>query len=283
MRLLIFLFFFWTSAAFAQSLPDIQNNRVNDYADLLMPEQQAALTDEIDAFRVETQAEIVVLTLNSLAESAPDLSLEEFATQLFDSWRIDGANQSDGVLVLVLRDDRIMRIELGASYAHDWDAVAQRVVDEYFLPPLRQNDFARGIQQGVFAIMDQIVVPFQDDPDATGPGWGEIYSLWLIVALGLGLALYNGRQRLGDEMARFRNCPNCQQRGLRQSRAVRIPATITYPGTGIRRIQCPHCGYLDEAAYKIPQVPRRYNGHSGTGGGSSGGSSGGGGGASGRF
>ena len=57
---------------------------------------------------------MTIITLESQAPYAPDETLEEFATNLFNNWGIGDAARNDGILVLVLPDDRAMRIELGA-------------------------------------------------------------------------------------------------------------------------------------------------------------------------
>ena len=57
-----------------------------------------------------------IITLESQAPYAPDETLEEFATNLFNDSGIGDATRNDGILVLVLPDDRAMRIERGAGY-----------------------------------------------------------------------------------------------------------------------------------------------------------------------
>jgi uncharacterized protein len=61
------------------------------------------------------------------------MTLEAFATALFNHWGVGKAETNDGVMILVFRDDRAMRLELGAAYGRDWDRVAQDVVERNFL------------------------------------------------------------------------------------------------------------------------------------------------------
>jgi len=280
MRVLFLFFFFWTSSALGQTFPEHQSTTVNDFAGLLDAAEVSRLSAQLDDLRRETGVEMTVLTLNTQSEYAPRLTLERFATRLFDEWGIGDAYRNDGLLVLILRNDRAMRIELGAAYARDWDRVAEHIVEDTFLPAFSTGDYPRGIAQGVTAIIDQIIGPFQ--AGETAPGWGfPIPSEAAIIFAVLGvIGLISGRRRIGDGLARLRKCPNCGRRGLHQTRNVQFPATATNSGAGIRRLRCDHCDYDVETTYFIQ---RHYSNSGDSSGGGFGGGSSGGGGASGRW
>jgi uncharacterized protein len=77
---------------------------------------------------------LTVVTLKSQKPYAPGETLEDFATNLFDDWGIGDATRNDGILVLVLPNDRAMRIELGAGYDASWNNEAGRLIDRSYLP-----------------------------------------------------------------------------------------------------------------------------------------------------
>lgn len=276
MRLLFSLsfFFLWLGAAFAQSYPEYQSTTVNDLANLLNATDEAALSEQLNQLRQNTGIEMTVLTLDTQSDFAPDQSLEQFATGLFNHWGIGDARRNDGVLVMILRDDRAMRIELGAAFAHEWDGVAARVIDDHFVGAFADGEYAQGIIDGTAAVKAEIILPFlagQDAPEK--PKNNNTWIIGLFVALATAIS---GRQFIGDSLARFRTCPRCGARGLRQSRHTTMEANTTVAGSGMRRVHCTHCDYVEEFSYVISRKSK--NSFGGFGGGSSGG-----GGASGRW
>jgi uncharacterized protein len=259
----------------AQSFPDPTSTTVNDFADLLPEQAERDLSARLARLERETGVELTIVTLPSQADFAPGLTLEAFATALFDRWGVGKAETDDGVMILVLRDDRAMRLELGAAYGRDWDRVAQDVVERDFLNAFATGDYVRGLEWGTERTIERIVLPFREGAEAPGGGW---LRDWMI---GLGMfgavLLAMSRRRIGDMLARFRRCPNCGRHGLRQVRSVITAATGVLPGTGERVRSCRYCDFEERDSYAIP-VRRASSRSSGFGGGRSGG-----GGASGRW
>lgn len=272
----LFLALFMATSATAQSFPEYTSITVNDFADLLGPEDEAALSADLDALRKDTGVEMTVVTLERQADFAPDLSMEAFATQLFDAWGVGNADRNDGVMVLVLRQDRAMRIELGAAFGRDWDKAAARVVDGTFLPAFREGDYAAGIMAGSQATIDDIVRPFLAGTEPPSGVEGPEVGLWLFGGIAAFFTLLIARRRIGDFMARFRTCPSCGARALRQTSRTIRSATKTATGRGRRRVICQMCDYTHESEYIIPK-------RSSSSGSSFGGGRSGGGGASGRW
>ncbi|MEW5740569.1 MAG: TPM domain-containing protein [Myxococcota bacterium] len=100
---------------------------------------------------------IVVVTISRVSDYG-EASVEALATRWFNAWNIGtlglekGANQ--GILLLVAVEDRRARIELGADWAHDWDAHAQRIMDGTIVPQFKAGNFSRGIVDGVEALLE---------------------------------------------------------------------------------------------------------------------------------
>lgn len=271
MKTYIILFLLSASAAFSQTYPEYHSTTVNDQADLLSASDEAVLSEQLSTLRRDTGVEMTVLTLATQSDYAPDQTMEQFATGLFNHWGIGDADRNDGVLVLILSDDRAMRIELGASYARDWDAAAVQVIDDHFLGAFSDGDYPRGILEGSAAVRDEIVLPFlagQDAPERTGSTQN-----WPFIALIAMVMLFNVRRYIGDGLVRLRKCPSCGHRSLRQTRRTTMAASRTASGSGIRNVSCSRCMHSRDYAYVIPRVS------SGSSGGFGGGRSGGGGGS----
>lgn len=274
MRRIIAVLLLLASPLWAQTYPDYVRTTVTDSADLLTDAQEAALDSKLSTLRQDTGIEFAVLTLPSQAPFAPDITFESFATGLFNHWGIGNATRNDGILVLVLSEDRAMRIELGAGYGRDWDRVAAEVINRSFLPAFADDDYAAGITDGVDDVIASIASPFADGSAA--PVTDTNLPSWMVVIAFLGSFLIIGRQKLADLMTRFRRCPVCGNRGLSRTRKTLRKPTKSNAGSGEILTRCSQCRYRDVQPYTLSRTRS-------SSGGSFGGGRSGGGGASGRW
>lgn len=264
----------------AVSYPVYENTYVNDYANAIEDGAEGRITTALRTLREETGIEATVLTLYTRWGSGSG-TLEEFATALFNNWGIGDAQRNDGILVLVVTEDREMRIELGTGYGHSFDREAQDIIDRVFIPAFKQGDFSTGIEDGTGAVIERIArvqaageaPPARDVNAGTGALLAWIVGMATIAVFG---ATLFGR-RISD---RFRKCPQCGERGMHTERNILQSATRAATGLGERTVTCPHCGYSATNQYTIPRISRASSSSSG---GSFGGGSSSGGGASGRW
>ncbi len=98
----------------------------------------------------DEQIAVFVVTIPSLADyDAAGYSIEGYAADLFDEWGIGFEDRNYGMLLLVARDDRKARIELGADWGRSYDRKAKQVMDTLIIPAFKRNEFSLGIVQGV--------------------------------------------------------------------------------------------------------------------------------------
>jgi uncharacterized protein len=84
-------------------------------------------------------------------------TIEQFGIRLAEAWKIGRGGVDDGVIVIVAKEDRKMRIEVGYGLEGAIpDAVAKRIVAEIMAPQFRQGDFAGGLHAAVLAVGKQI-------------------------------------------------------------------------------------------------------------------------------
>lgn len=280
-RLFALLFILWPAFAAAQSWPVHENIYVNDYANVIEEGAEQRITAQLKALREQTGVEATVLTIYTRWGFESTGSLEAFATGLFNNWGIGNAERNDGILILVVSEDREMRIELGSGYGSGFNREAQDIVDRVFLPEFRDGDFSNGIETGTDAVIARIAqVQAAGGEPAADSGGGSGGGGWLFGAIAaifggvIALAVFGRRIR-----DRFARCPSCGRRGIHTVKNVLEKATSTSTGEGERDVTCPHCGYHDVVRYTIPMVTRS----SSSSGGSFGGGSSSGGGASGRW
>ncbi|MDF1872456.1 TPM domain-containing protein [Vannielia sp.] len=269
-------------AATAQNYPDFESPYINDYAGLLPPEVEAELTTALTNLREETGVEATVLTIFSTADYGHYDEIEPFATGLFNQWGIGDAESNNGILILVARADRTMRIELGAGYGAAYDKLAARVIDSSFLPAFREDRYSDGIRTGTLEVITRIAQPFaagQPAPAAApSSGKGGGFIGWIIGGV---VALFAGLLIFGRKITnRFRTCPQCGAKGtITTTKRTIQAATRSGSGTGERTQTCSKCGYNNVVPYTISRITKSSSSSSG---GFSGGKSSGGG-ASGKW
>ncbi len=174
----------------AQPIPAL-TGRVVDQADLLSVGMEAQLADLLAAYESTTTHQVVVLTIPSLDGEA----IETYATRVFRAWALGREDADNGVLLLVARDDRELRIEVGYGLEPSLsDAEAGRIIRNVIVPLFREGDFEGGIYSGVTAIMSAADARFAPPAPAVAPGrrfgGGEAFAsvvllLGLLAALGL--------------------------------------------------------------------------------------------------
>lgn len=143
----------FSNASLTQSLeksfPQYSNIYVNDYANLLNTDAEQRIKNDLIELFSHSNIQMTVLTIPTINDYAPRSSIEAFATRLFNHWGIGDKNRNDGVLILVARNDRKMRIEIGSSYEKSWDKKMKRIIDDVFIPDFKQDNYQSGIEKGV--------------------------------------------------------------------------------------------------------------------------------------
>lgn len=152
-----------------QPVPALQA-RVTDLTATLSAAQARALEDRLAAFEAAHGSQIVVLLLRS---TAPE-DIAAYAFRVADAWKIGRRELGDGVLLLVAKDDRKVRIEVARALEGAVpDLAAWRIIDGAITPAFRRGDFAGGIDAGVEALFALIRGEHLPAPErATGAGDG---------------------------------------------------------------------------------------------------------------
>jgi uncharacterized protein len=132
--------------AFAAPTFPALTGRVVDDANLLSPEEEQALTQELKALEDKSSDQLVVVTLPSLQ----GYEIEDFGYQLGRHWGIGTAKLDNGVLLIVAPNERKVRIEVGYGLEPILtDALTKIIIENGILPRFRAGDFPGGIKDGV--------------------------------------------------------------------------------------------------------------------------------------
>jgi uncharacterized protein len=126
---------------------------VNDFAGLLSNDYIFELESNLQNFEKETGAEIAVVTVENLQET----TVEDFAVRLFENWGIGKKDKDNGLLLLVAKQERKIRLEVGYGLEPIiTDGRAGRIIREQMQTPFRQDNYQGGINAAVTQIQDYI-------------------------------------------------------------------------------------------------------------------------------
>jgi uncharacterized protein len=142
----------------AQSLPvPPLSGRVVDQTATLSASEQAALTQTLQAFEARKGSQLTVLIVPT---TAPE-PIESYSLRVAEQWKLGRKKVDDGALLIVAKNDRTMRIEVGYGLEGALnDAVSKRIISEIITPHLAQGDFYGGISAGI----DQMIRVIDGEP-----------------------------------------------------------------------------------------------------------------------
>jgi uncharacterized protein len=127
--------------------------RVTDLTGTLSAEQSQALESKLAAFEAKKGSQIAVLIVPT---TQPE-DIAEFGIKVADLWRIGRKGVDDGLILIIAKDDRKLRLEVGYGLEGVIpDAIAKRITSETIKPYFKNGDFVGGIDAGVNQIMGLI-------------------------------------------------------------------------------------------------------------------------------
>lgn len=128
---------------------------VMDQAGLLQSRSVSQLNTLLKQYRKQTGVQIAILTV-------PDLQgevIEQASIQVADQWKLGDRDKDNGLLILLAKKERKIRIEVGQGLEGDIpDAYAKRVIDNIMTPHFKQGDFLRGLYFGI-ARLSELATP----------------------------------------------------------------------------------------------------------------------------
>ena len=161
-------------------VPALQH-RVTDLTHTLTPDQQSQLEAKLASFEQQKGSQIAVLIMGS---TKPE-EIEQYSIRVVDAWKLGREKQDDGVLVLVAKDDRKMRIEVGYGLEGPIpDLIAKRIITEIMVPSFRQGDYYGGINNAVEQLMRLISGERLPEPAHSKPNGGKLWDMMYLLFIG---------------------------------------------------------------------------------------------------
>ncbi|WP_314951711.1 YgcG family protein [Bradyrhizobium cosmicum] len=144
---LLFAFSFAASADVA--VPQLSGSVV-DETGTLSSSNIAALSQKLRDFETRKGSQIAVLIVPT---TQPE-TIEQFSIRVAEAWKIGRRKVDDGAILVVAKNDRHLRIEVGYGLEGALtDVTSRRIIDEIITPKFRSGDFAGGIADGVERMM----------------------------------------------------------------------------------------------------------------------------------
>ena len=177
----------FTNASYAEVKIPALSARVTDLTQTLSAPQQQALEQKLAALEAQKGSQIAVLIVPT---TAPE-EVEQFAIRVAEAWKLGRKGVDDGVLLLVAKEDRTLRIEVGYGLEGAIpDIAAKRIIEEMITPRFRAGDFYGGIEQGVDRLIGLIngepLPPPKASSRASGNALENIFPMALLLIFGVG-------------------------------------------------------------------------------------------------
>ena len=176
--LLLLALLFASLPGVAESLAVIPklDSPVIDTTGTLTPAQQQALVQQALALQQRKGSQLQVLMVPT---TQPE-TIEQYATRVFDQFKLGRKGVDDGVLVVVAKDDHRVRIEPGYGLEGAIpDAIANRIIQEYMAPKFRANDYAGGLADADAALAKLIDGEALPAPIASNASRGKGGGDWM--------------------------------------------------------------------------------------------------------
>ena len=191
------------ATAWAQELLPVPTltSRVIDQTGTLAESDRADIEAKLAAFEQRKGSQIVVLMV---ATTQPE-DIASFANRVGNAWRIGRKEVGDGILVIVAKNDRKMRIEVAKTLEGAVpDLAAIRIIDEEMKPRFRNNDFAGGLNAAVarlIGLVDGEALPAPSSGSSEGSGDGiDWENLAIFLFIGVFIAAPIVRSVVGKKL-----------------------------------------------------------------------------------
>ena len=177
-----------TESGFTREVPPL-TGRVNDTAAILSPQAKQQLELMLSGLEKEESTQIAVLTIDSLQGE----NLENFSMKVVEQWKLGQKDLDNGALLLISRDDRKIRIEVGYGLEGKLtDLMAGRIIRDIITPQFRNGNFDRGVEDGISAMISAVRGEFEakmaqkssSSHSQNASGGILIFLIWVLFFIG---------------------------------------------------------------------------------------------------
>lgn len=134
------------------TIPSLKSH-VNDLTATLSTHEVTLLEQKLAAFEKTKGSQIVVLIVPTTQPEA----IEQYSIRVVEAWKLGRKKIDDGALLLIAKNDRTLRIEVGYGLEGVLpDAMAKRIIEEIIVPQFKAGNFVGGINAGIDTMLSLI-------------------------------------------------------------------------------------------------------------------------------
>lgn len=175
LSLLIVAISFLLAGCASAAIPE-HKGYVNDFAGMLSDKEEKALESQLVQYEKQTSNEVAVVTVSSLNGK----SVEDYTMALAEKWQVGKQDKDNGVIILVAKEEKKIRIEVGYGLEPVLtDIATKQIIDNEMTPRFKKDDFSGGIEAAVKAVIATIAGTYT--PSNSAPGGSGGWPVWLIV------------------------------------------------------------------------------------------------------
>lgn len=187
--LLIFCCLSISVAQDSDELP-LLTDRVSDLTQTLSAYQSNQINDQLILFEQQTNITMAILIIKTTGTEP----IEDYAIRLAENWKIGNADKDNGLILLIAKEDREVRIEVGYGLEEIFtDATTHRIIADAIAPKLTQNNYLGGVMAGITALESTVSSKkgegfINDEPP--DPVSEDSYRLFLMIILGVAIGIF---------------------------------------------------------------------------------------------
>ncbi|MDL2230687.1 TPM domain-containing protein [Alistipes sp. OttesenSCG-928-L06] len=234
----------WASAQRVYTVDDVPNvrlsgmgNSVSNPDGTLSETTVAEINRKLADLQQQTSIEVAVVVIESIGDDTP----EDFGIRLFRQWGIGKQQKNNGLLILLVTADRIIRFEVGYGLEGVLtDAMSKRIQTTRMMPYLQSGDWDNAIIVAVDAVSELLTDPDSDLRNEPERARSQEESFPFGMLLGLGMMLVFLLLSVWGQRRKNR-CPRCgTQMKIVDTKTYRVSPSLRRVATTLR---CPKCGY----------------------------------------
>jgi uncharacterized protein len=189
---LVALMLCWAFAAMADVAVPPLTGRVVDTTATLSSSDIASLERTLRDFEAKKGSQVAVLIVPT---TQPE-TIEQYSLRVAEAWKIGRKKIDDGAILVIAKNDRKLRIEVGYGLEGALtDVTAKRIIDEVITPKFRSGDFAGGVSDGVnriLRVVDGEPLPAPAQRPQQNPGFEDLFNPFLIFAALIAGGIFRG-------------------------------------------------------------------------------------------
>ena len=202
----------WVFPAVAEIAVPPLTGRVVDQTGTLSSVDIASLTQTLKEFESRKGSQVAVLIVPTTGEE----TIEQFSIRVAEAWKIGRKKIDDGALLVIAKNDRHLRIEVGYGLEGALtDATTRRIIDEVITPKFKAGDFAGGVRAGIermIGVIDGEKLPAREPEHWPAPGSlrrrpaQSVCPVWIVCSRSLPAGRARPPRRFGCQLAASSRC-----------------------------------------------------------------------------